>query len=68
VVVKENLKAPSTARFPAYSPAFVSGQAGEIIIAAYVDAHNSFGAMIRNTFIVILDAVTKDVKDVIFGT
>lgn len=49
------LKAPSTAKFPSYYEAAVdsstpAGGGVQYVMTAYVDAENSFGAMLRNTF------------------
>src|SRR5690348_2116054 len=51
--VRERLKAPSTADFPAYDPAAVSSSGATIAvyrIASYVDADNAFGAHIRTRY------------------
>lgn len=66
-IIKQNLKAPSTAEFPWFQESFVSGVGNEIIITAYVDAENSFGAKLRQPFVVILDKSTKEVKDFSIG-
>lgn len=51
--VKDNLKTPSTAKFPAYSNFKVKSEGDNIFtISSYVDAQNSFGAMIRSDFVV----------------
>ena len=50
--VSNQLKAPSTAKFPTYSKNYVTDLGeGKYTITAYVDAQNSFGAMMRNNFI-----------------
>lgn len=53
--VKKNLKAPSSARFPWYDASNVSiyGEC-DFIIRSYVDAQNSFGAMLRSNYYVRL--------------
>ena len=49
--VEQSLKAPRTAKFPRYNEEYVTYAGNDIfIISAYVDAQNSFGAMIRNNF------------------
>lgn len=48
--VKKVLKAPSSAKFPSYSEYQMSKDNGIITIVGYVDAQNSFGAMIRSYF------------------
>lgn len=51
--VKNNLKAPSTAKFPTYSDAdFKDLGNNEFAITSYVDAQNGFGAMLRSNFVV----------------
>lgn len=50
--VSDRLKAPRTADYPAYLDAQIAEyQPGYFAIDAYVDAENSFGAMIRTNFI-----------------
>ncbi|WOL30529.1 hypothetical protein [Pseudomonas fragi] len=61
--VKRGLKAPSTADFGSYSESQVTPMpAGEsackFLVIGHVDAQNSFGAMIRNRYIVTV-AKTK---------
>lgn len=48
--VKDLLKAPATADFPAYSPEFVSGSGSDFKVNSYVDAQNGFGAKIRTRY------------------
>lgn len=48
--VKGQLKSPSTADFPTYDYSFNRLSQNEIIINGYVDASNSYGAMMRNNF------------------
>lgn len=49
--VSSQLKAPSTAKFQTYSKELVQDLGGgRYYVSAYVDAQNSFGAMIRNQF------------------
>jgi hypothetical protein len=50
--VKENLKAPSTASFSNIS---VSQNGNTWTVTGYVDAQNSFGAMIRSSFKVVIE-------------
>lgn len=50
-IVKEALKAPSTAEFPSISEWEFRGDLEDKVYAiSYVDAQNSFGAMIREKF------------------
>ncbi len=67
-VVKKNLKCPSTAKFPwGFDEYTITESKSEnkdrVIynIAGYVDAENSFGAKLRNNFIVKLEC-TKDLS------
>lgn len=49
--VKDQLKAPSTAKFPWYEDAFVFDLGGgKFQVNAYVDAENSFGAKLRSHY------------------
>jgi hypothetical protein len=56
IAVKENLKAPSTAKFPfSYSSADIKKiDINTFVVKSYVDAENSFGAKIRNNFTVTI--------------
>lgn len=48
--VRNGLKAPSTADFPAYSAEYVHPDGDGYAVSAYVDADNSFGAHVRTRF------------------
>lgn len=48
--VEGYLKAPSTADFPWYDPSYVSASGNKYTVSAYVDAQNSFGAMVRSVW------------------
>ena len=48
--VRNSLKSPSTAKFPADSEWKIWKEKKAIYVESYVDAQNSFGATIRNTF------------------
>ena len=51
-LVKTELKAPGTARFPAYSTASVKADwKGMYRVLSFVDSQNSFGALIRTSFV-----------------
>lgn len=54
--VRDRLKAPSTAKFPWYeeSSVTISGEC-EFVIRSYVDAQNSYGAMLRSDYVVKLE-------------
>lgn len=59
-VVEDNLKSPSTAKFCKYSEMNVSSlDDGRWKITGYVDAENSYGAMIREKWVVTL-SLTED--------
>jgi len=62
--VRSILKSPSTAKFPSAvwdaSSYRISGSAGEYTVMGYVDAQNSFGAMLRSNFICTLRMAGKD--------
>ena len=53
-VVKDNLKAPSTAEFCNKSDATITQKGDTWTIRGYVDAENSFGAKLRNDFTVVI--------------
>lgn len=48
--VRKSLKAPSTAHFPNYDEWNIYKKHGVIFAESYVDAQNSFGAVIRSRF------------------
>lgn len=49
--MEKQLKAPSTAKYPRYDENFVKDLGdGRYTVDAYVDAENSFGAMIRTNY------------------
>lgn len=54
-ITKERLKAPSTAKFPGISEYQFSKDKGIATVAGYVDAQNSYGAMLRTRFTMIYD-------------
>jgi hypothetical protein len=49
--VKQNLKAPSSAKFPGYKKEFSEYKDGNYVVVAYVESQNSFGAMLKQTYI-----------------
>ena len=62
--VKYRLKSPSTAKFPAYSASYVSDLGNNRYrISAHVDAQNSFGATIRQSFTVTLTLTESGYTD-----
>lgn len=50
-LVKEKLKSPKSADFPRYSESFITDNGDTIIISAYVDAENSFGANTKTGYV-----------------
>ena len=50
-LVKKQLKSPKSADFPWYSDSFIKDKGDTIIVSAYVDADNSFGANIRTNYV-----------------
>lgn len=52
-LVRQNLKAPSTAEFPMWTEenCKVTQKAGTWIVTSYVDSQNGFGAMIRSDYV-----------------
>lgn len=71
--VTKSLKAPSTAKFPLFSDEDViisSLSYGEYKISAWVDAQNSFGAMLRTPYKCSVQYVGKNewvLKDIKLG-
>lgn len=64
LIVKDYLKAPSTAKFCKLSDATVTHLGnGEYKVTGWVDAENSYGAMIRSDFIVTYTATEKGFKN-----
>lgn len=64
LIVKDYLKAPSTAKFCKLSDATVTHLGnGEYMVTGWVDAENSYGAMIRSDFIVTYTATEKGFKN-----
>lgn len=53
--IKEILKSPSTAKFPGLSKWSMWKDEGVAYVQGYVDAQNSFGAMLRSDFQFIID-------------
>lgn len=65
-VVKKVLKTPASAKFYRLGHYDMDKLHGILTVSSYVDAQNSFGAMIRSTFIIQYD--TKDNGKVIHFT
>lgn len=65
--VKEALKSPSTAKFPNIDEWYFGKDKEKIVVQSYVDAQNSFGAMLRSKFQVTFtpdgDTVTSFIFD-----
>lgn len=72
MVVEDNLKSPSSAKFPLYTDSKVSVKKiaeNKYSVSAYVDSENSFGAMIRNYYtctVTLLDNDRYRVEDLKF--
>jgi len=71
MVVEDNLKSPSSAKFPYITDKLVvvtKIKENEYFVTSYVDSENSFGAMIRTFYTckVILDGDKYTVKDLKF--
>ncbi len=64
LIVEDYLKAPSTAKFCKPSDATVTHLGnGEYMVTGWVDAENSYGAMIRSDFVVTYTATEKGFKN-----
>ncbi len=61
--VKEKVKAPSTAQFPSFDFQSIHLGEGRYKVTSYVDAQNSFGAMIRTNYTAILKYNSGDWAD-----
>ena len=53
--VEEQLKSPSTADFPSVNHATITKSGASYTVSSYVDAENSFGAIIRTNFTVTIE-------------
>lgn len=63
-IVRENLKSPSTADFCSFTQSQITHLGnGEYMVTGWVDAQNSFGAKIRENFVVTYTATPKGYKD-----
>lgn len=58
--VKDRLKSPSTAKFPLLDFTAIKGADDTYMVMSYVDAQNSFGAMLRSSFMCSIKRVSKD--------
>lgn len=55
MLVKENLKSPQSAIFPTYESYMVTKEGDKLYrVTSYVDSQNSFGAMIRTDFSLLM--------------
>lgn len=57
--VESQLKSPTSAKFPSSSEAEIMDLGDMCIVTSYVDAENSFGAMMRNNFSVTFKKDSK---------
>ena len=54
--VRNSLKSPGSAEFPSASPSYVTHEGGgKYTVKAYVDALNSFGALMRADFTCVVE-------------
>ena len=58
--VKKNLKSPSTAQFPDYKEITINKNNFVYSVSGYVDAQNSFGAIMRTYYSGKIEQVSKD--------
>lgn len=58
--VKENLKSPSTAKFPSKKEVKITKNKDTYIIRGYVDSQNSFGATVRTKYFAEIQQIGKD--------
>lgn len=63
-LVKDELKSPKSAKFPVYDESFADydESKGIVIISAYVDADNSFGANIRTKYVATITVSNGEPK------
>lgn len=56
-IVKNNLKSPSSAKFPSGNGSYIVKKSidGDFIVSGYVDASNSFGSMLRKNWVVMFN-------------
>lgn len=62
--IKKILKSPSTAKFPKLTEWYIVKDDGVITVQSYVDSQNSFGAMLRSKFEIIIE--NDAIKSIIF--
>lgn len=63
LMVMDHLKAPSTAEFPLFNEASVKQlDAKTWRVSSYVDAQNSFGAMLRTRYTVTIEDMGENWK------
>jgi hypothetical protein len=60
IAVKDQLKSPSTAKFPSMRDATISHSGNTYTVKLYVDAQNSFGATVREYFTVNVELVSSN--------
>lgn len=65
-IAKEILKSPSTAKFCSYTDYIFSRENGIVTAQGYVDAQNSFGAIIRSKYQIQIDFVNRKIISFIF--
>ncbi|SHH55063.1 hypothetical protein SAMN02745135_01174 [Caloranaerobacter azorensis DSM 13643] len=65
-VIKSILKAPSTAKFPNITKWYFGKDREKIVVQSYVDAQNSFGAVVRSNFQITFTASGDTIISLIF--
>lgn len=67
-IIEKVLKAPSTAEFQSYDKSMISVSGDTYTVNGYVDAQNSFGAMLRSYYTVKLkgSAYNWTIESVVF--
>ncbi|GFN35823.1 hypothetical protein [Tepidimicrobium xylanilyticum] len=65
-IIKEILKSPSTAKFPNINEWYIGKDREKIVVQSYVDAQNSFGAVVRSQFQITFTPTGDTVTSLIF--
>lgn len=67
-IISKNLKAPSTAKFLSYDRQSITISGNIYTVNGYVDAQNSFGAMLRSYYTVTLrgSAYNWNIESIVF--
>ena len=62
--VKQELRSPTTADFPFDDYSYSNVKDNTVTIKSYVDAQNSFGAELRNNYVIVLRKLGSDWSDI----